>query len=44
MTLMLLWQEHSERHPEESIHSYSQFCETTVNLQNIKQTGTVTIL
>lgn len=27
MTLMLLWQEHSERHPEESIHSYSQFCE-----------------
>ena len=27
MTLMLLWQEHSERHPDESIHSYSQFCE-----------------
>jgi transposase len=27
MTLMLLWQEHSERHPEETIHSYSQFCE-----------------
>jgi transposase len=27
MTLMLLWQEHSERHPDETIHSYSQFCE-----------------
>ena len=27
MTLMLLWQEHSERHPNEAIHSYSQFCE-----------------
>jgi transposase len=27
MTLMLLWQEHSEQHPGESIHSYSQFCE-----------------
>ena len=27
MTLMLLWQEHSERHPDASIHSYSQFCE-----------------
>ena len=27
MTLMLLWQEHSERHPERAIHSYSQFCE-----------------
>ena len=27
MTLMLLWQEHSERHPDEAIHSYSQFCE-----------------
>ena len=27
MTLMLLWQEHSERHPDGSIHSYSQFCE-----------------
>ena len=27
MTLMLLWQEHSEQHPDESIHSYSQFCE-----------------
>jgi len=27
MTLMLLWQEHSERHPDAAIHSYSQFCE-----------------
>ena len=27
MTLMLLWQEHSERHPEQAVHSYSQFCE-----------------
>ena len=27
MTLMLLWQEHSERHPDGAIHSYSQFCE-----------------
>ena len=27
MTLMLLWQEHSERHPDATIHSYSQFCE-----------------
>ena len=27
MTLMLLWQEHSEQHTEESIHSYSQFCD-----------------
>jgi len=27
MTLMLLWQEHSERHPDACIHSYSQFCE-----------------
>ena len=27
MTLMLLWQEHSERHPDVAIHSYSQFCE-----------------
>ena len=27
MTLMLLWQEHSERHPNDAIHSYSQFCE-----------------
>lgn len=27
MTLMLLWQEHSERHPDEAVHSYSQFCE-----------------
>ena len=27
MTLMLLWQEHSERHPDDTIHSYSQFCE-----------------
>ena len=27
MTLMLLWQEHSERHPDANIHSYSQFCE-----------------
>lgn len=27
MTLMLLWQEHIERHPEEAVHSYSQFCE-----------------
>ncbi len=27
MTLMLLWQEHSERHPGASVHSYSQFCE-----------------
>ncbi|OIP14788.1 MAG: IS21 family transposase [Comamonadaceae bacterium CG12_big_fil_rev_8_21_14_0_65_59_15] len=27
MTLMLLWQEHSEAHPDESVHSYSQFCE-----------------
>ena len=27
MTLMLLWQEHSEQHPDASIHSYSQFCE-----------------
>ena len=27
MTLMLLWQEHSERHPDDAIHSYSQFCE-----------------
>ncbi|MBE0474979.1 MAG: transposase [Rhodoferax sp.] len=27
MTLMLLWQEHSESHPGESVHSYSQFCE-----------------
>jgi len=27
MTLMLLWQEHSERHPDQTIHSYSQFCE-----------------
>lgn len=28
MTLMLLWQDHSERHPDAAIHSYSQFCET----------------
>jgi len=27
MTLMLLWQEHSESHPDAAIHSYSQFCE-----------------
>lgn len=27
MTLMLLWQEHSEQHPDVAIHSYSQFCE-----------------
>jgi len=27
MTLMLLWQEHSEQHQGEVIHSYSQFCE-----------------
>ena len=27
MTLMLLWQEHSQQHPDASIHSYSQFCE-----------------
>jgi len=27
MTLMLLWQEHSESHPQETVHSYSQFCE-----------------
>ena len=27
MTLMLLWQEHGERHPDAVIHSYSQFCE-----------------
>jgi transposase len=27
MTLMLLWQEHSEQHPDEAVHSYSQFCE-----------------
>jgi len=27
MTLMLLWQEHSEQHPDAAIHSYSQFCE-----------------
>jgi transposase len=27
MTLMLLWQEHSERHPGAAINSYSQFCE-----------------
>ena len=27
MTLMLLWQEHTERHPNEAVHSYSQFCE-----------------
>ncbi len=27
MTLMLLWQEHSENHPDAAIHSYSQFCE-----------------
>ena len=27
MTLMLLWQEHSECHPDANIHSYSQFCE-----------------
>ena len=27
MTLMLLWQEHTERHPDNSVHSYSQFCE-----------------
>ena len=27
MTLMLLWQEHSERHPDAAVHSYSQFCE-----------------
>jgi transposase len=27
MTLMLLWQEHSEQHQGEAIHSYSQFCE-----------------
>jgi transposase len=27
MTLMLLWQEHSERHPDDSVHSYFQFCE-----------------
>jgi len=27
MTLMLLWQEHSEAHPDQSVHSYSQFCE-----------------
>jgi transposase len=27
MTLMLLWQEHCEAHPGETVHSYSQFCE-----------------
>ena len=27
MTLMLLWQEHTERHPDGPVHSYSQFCE-----------------
>ncbi len=27
MTLMLLWQEHSEQHPGQAVHSYSQFCE-----------------
>ena len=27
MTLKLLWQEHTERHPGDSVHSYSQFCE-----------------
>ena len=27
MTLMLLWQEHSEQHQGCAIHSYSQFCE-----------------
>jgi transposase len=27
MTLMLLWQEHTERHPGGPVHSYSQFCE-----------------
>jgi transposase len=27
MTLMLLWQEHAQRHEGGAIHSYSQFCE-----------------
>ena len=27
MTLMLLWEEHVQAHPEESTHRYSQFCE-----------------
>jgi transposase len=27
MTLMLLWEEHSTRHPGQSTHRYSQFCE-----------------
>ncbi|MDD5059494.1 MAG: IS21 family transposase [Sideroxydans sp.] len=27
MTLMLLWQEHTEGHPGQAVHSYSQFCE-----------------
>jgi len=27
MTLRLLWEEHSARHPAQTTHSYSQFCE-----------------
>ena len=27
MTLMLLWEEHVERHPQQTTHRYSQFCE-----------------
>jgi len=27
MTLMLLWQEHSTQHPNQTTHRYSQFCE-----------------
>ena len=27
MTLMLLWEEHVARHPGQSTHSYSQYCE-----------------
>jgi hypothetical protein len=28
---MLLWQKHSERHPDATNNSYSQFCENEVD-------------
>ena len=31
MTLMLLWQEHTERHAGQNTHRYSQFCENYRN-------------
>jgi hypothetical protein len=31
ITLMLLWQKHSERHPDATNNSYSQFCENEVD-------------